>query len=502
MFRRTAVLNPTPCAHSVAGNDITDLDALSLSEQIRTRAVSCREVMNAYLAQIERWNPIVNAIVARPDPAALLAQADQRDAELARGDYKGVLHGFPQAPKDLAATMGLPTSMGSPLFRQQMTANDAVHVGRMRAAGAIFVGRTNTPEFGLGSHSYNQLYGITRNPYAPDKCAGGSSGGAAVALATRMLPVADGSDMMGSLRNPAAYNNVFGLRPTGGTVPHGPAEDLFYQQLGVDGPMARSIPDLAMLLNVMAGPDARIPLSLNGTAGTFTQDLAHDFKGTRIGWLGDMNGYLAMEPELLSLCHSALDGFTSIGCDVVEASLNMPPEQLWQTWLTLRAFLVSGRLSGLYADPVKRAQMKPEAVWEVEQGLDLKASAVYAASVARSKWYGKLQQLFRQYDYLVLPSAQVFPFAAEQHWPAEIAGRSMDTYHRWMEVVIPASLAGVPALNVPAGFSRAGLPMGLQIIGPAQADFALLQLGHAYDQATGWNKRRPSAPDSKRPVAG
>jgi amidase len=477
---------------SSSSSEIVDLDAVTLASQIRSRAVSCREVMLAHLAQADAWNPVVNAIVARPDPDALLAQADARDAELASGVYHGVLHGFPQAPKDLAATVGLPTTMGSPIFRDQFTPHDAVFVERMRAAGSIFVGRTNTPEFGLGSHTYNNVNGATRNPWDPTRTAGGSSGGAAVAVATRMLPLADGSDMMGSLRNPGAFNNVFGLRPTRGLVPQGPGRDIFFQQLSTDGPMARTVPDLAMLLGVMAGAHPRLPLSQHCTPADFSHDLARDFKGVRVGWLGDLDGYLATEPGVLDLCRAALKGFEDIGCEVALATLPMPPAELWDMWLTLRAFLVSGELSVHYADPARRALLKPEAIWEVERGLALQASAVYAASVARTAWYRSLHAMFEQFDYLVLPSAQVFPFPVEQHWPTHVGGREMDTYHRWMEVVIPATLAGVPALNVPAGFNAGGLPMGLQIIGPAQADFAVLQLGHAYDQATGWSRKQPA----------
>jgi amidase len=475
----------TPC------NEIADLDAVPLALAIRSRAVSCREVMQAALERIDNWNPIVNAIVSRPEPEILLQEADLRDTQLARGDYLGPLHGFPQAPKDLAAMVDLPTSMGSPLLRQKNAGHDAIFVERLRASGAIFVGRSNTPEFGLGSNTFNQVHGITRNAYVPAMTAGGSSGGAAVALATRMLPVADGSDMMGSLRNPAAFNNVFGFRPSMGMVPQGPNPESYYQQLSTEGPMARSVPDLALLLSVMAGRDRRAPLSVTSAASQFTQKLDRDFLGTRVGWLSDMNGYLPFQPGVLDLCSNAMQVFVDLGCEVADATLTVQPEILWQTWLTLRAFLVSGNLSKYYADPAARAQLKPEAIWEIEQGLGLNASAVYAASVARSTWYRKLDEMFEHYDFLVLPSAQVFPFTAEQHWPTEIAGRRMDTYHRWMEIVIPASLAGVPALNVPAGFSTVGLPMGLQIIGRAHADFSVLQLGHAYDKATRWVQRKP-----------
>ncbi len=360
----------------------------------------------------------------------------------------------------------------------------------MKRSGGIVIGKTNTPEFGLGSHTYNNVFGITRNAYDPSKTAGGSSGGAAVALALKMLPVADGSDMMGSLRNPAAFNNVFGFRPSFGRVPCGPSPEVFYQQLSYEGPMARTVKDLAMLLSVQAGFDERIPLSIQQNPAIFTQSLARDCHGVRVGWLGNFNGYLAMEPGILAICQKALRYLEDIGCLVEEVAVDYPLERLWQTWITLRGFLVGGKLDAFYADPGTRAMMKPEAIWEVENGATVTVKELYQASVNRSAWYAYVCTLFQKYDYLVLPSAQVFPFAAETHWPKEVAGRSMDTYHRWMEVVIPASLAGVPAISVPVGLNQEGLPMGMQIIGKPQADLAVLQLAYAYEQAAAREIRR------------
>lgn len=471
-------------------NDVVMADAVDLSGWIRRRQVSCREVMVAFLDHIDRINPKVNAIVSLQDRDELLKQADERDRQLRAGQYLGWMHGLPQAPKDLAATAGIVTTSGSPIFRNYVPKQDAIIVERVRKAGAILIGKTNTPEFGLGSHTYNTVFGTTGNAYDPSRCAGGSSGGAAVALATRMLPVADGSDMMGSLRNPGAYNNVFGFRPSQGRVPFGPSSEVFYQQLGYEGPMARSVTDLALLLSVQAGFDARLPLTIDQDPHTFTTRLKRDFKGARIGWLGDFNGYLPMEAGVMDLCREALKSFELIGCQVEEARPDFSMEQLWQTWLTLRHFLIAGIASGLYADPAKRALMKPEAIWEIENGLRISGADVYQASVQRSKWYEALRKLFQRYDYLVLPTAQVFPFDATLHWPTEIAGRAMDTYHRWMEVVVGGTLSGLPVINVPAGFNAAGLPMGLQVMGPAQADLAVLQLAHAYEQATRWVQKR------------
>lgn len=479
-------------AVQAASSEIVALGALALSEAIRTRQLSCREVMQAYLEQIHRLNPRVNALVGvRPDEH-LLAEAEQRDRLLAQGQWLGWMHGMPQAPKDLATVAGMVTSFGSPLFAGQVTAQDAHVVARARAAGAIFIGRSNTPEFGLGSHTYNRVHGTTGNAYDPGLSAGGSSGGAAVALALRMLPVADGSDMMGSLRNPAAFNNIIGFRPSQGRVPFDDSADLFFDQLGYEGPMGRSVRDVALLLSVQAGGDARAPLSIPGDGAAFAGSLQRDFKGARLGWLGDFDGQLPMQRGVLELCRTALKDFEALGCVVEETSLGFPRERLWDTWLTLRHWLVAGGLGAAYDDPATRAQLKPEACWEVENGLRLTGQQVYRASAARSDWYRAISRLFERFDYLLLPSAQVFPFDKTQHWPQAIEGVAMDTYHRWMEVVIPGTLSGCPVANVQAGFNGDGLPMGLQIIGPHQKDMAVLQLAHAYEQASDWFRRRPA----------
>ena len=473
-------------------NAIVLADAITLSRRIHARDWSCRAVMQAYLQQIDTFNPIVNAIVSRVDSDQLLLQADARDQQLARGESLGWMHGFPQAIKDLTPTAGIVTTYGSAAFVDSVPSRDAVMVRRMKAAGAILIGKTNTPEFGLGSQTYNAVFGITRNAYDTNLTAGGSSGGAAAALALRMLPVADGSDMMGSLRNPAAFNNVFGLRPSIGRVPTAPAPEVFTNQLSCAGPMARTVSDLAMLLSVQAGFDEEVPTSLQDDPAQFTQSLKRDFNGSRIGWLGDFNGYLAMQPGVMTLCEKALDSFAVIGCkvDAVQPAFSMP--RLWQAWLTLRHWAIAnGPLGELYRSPSTRALMKPEAIWEVEAGLTLTATEIHLASVTRSAWYQAIRQLFATHDYLVLPSAQVFPFAAEQHWPDSIDGKPMDTYHRWMEVVIAGTMSGCPVAAVPAGFNKAGLPMGLQIIGKAQADLAVLQLAFAYEQATQWVQQRP-----------
>ena len=466
-------------------NEIIELDAVSLSRAIQARQLSCIETLDAYLDQVAQLNPQVNALVALQPAEELRLQAQHLDEQLAGGVWRGPLHGFPQAPKDIMPAKGMVTTKGSPIFKGQVSSVDAVVFERMRQGGAVFIGRSNSPEFGLGGHTFNSVYGTTGNAFNPDQTAGGSSGGAGVAVALRMLPVADGSDMMGSLRTPAAFNNVFGMRTTPGCVPHGPTDEVYFQQFSVTGPIARNIPDLTLLLSVQAGFDARLPLTHRHGNIDFTAPLQRDFKGRRIGWLGDLGGHLAIEPELMALCEKACETFDAIGCKVESVLPKFDFEKLWRAWLTLRSFNVAGNNAALYRDAHHRILLKPEAVWEIERGLALSGPEVFEAARDRSAFYQVLRSLFETYDYLVLPATQVLPFDATLHWPAQVNGRTMDTYHRWMEVVVPATMAGLPALSVPAGFSASGLPAGLQILGPTQADWSVLQVGHAYDQACG-----------------
>jgi amidase len=466
--------------------DITDLPAHVVSDAIRAREVSCREVMRATLERIEAVNPVYNAIVSLRDGDALLREADERDAQLQRHATPagpiGWMHGMPQAIKDMAQTAGIRTTLGSPLLRDFVPTVDGLMVQRMKAAGCIVIGKTNTPEFGLGSHTFNEVFGVTRNAYDPSRSAGGSSGGAAVALATRMLAVADGSDFMGSLRNPAAWNNVFGFRPSQGRVPRWPAEDVWISQLGTEGPMGRTVKDVALLLEVQAGYDARAPLSLD-RAGRFVPALDQfDGKSVRVGWLGDLSGHLAIEPGILETCAQGLQRLRDLGCAVAPIAPGFAPEEVWQAWLIWRRWLVASRIAPYLANARNRALIKPEAIWEYDQAANLSGAQALAASAQRSAFYQQMLGLFERCDVLALPSAQVWPFDATQRWPKRIAGREMDTYHRWMEVTIYATFAGSPCISVPVGFGPTGLPMGMQLIGRPRADLAVLQLAHAYEQ--------------------
>ena len=463
--------------------DLTSLSAIALSNMIHQRQVSCKEVMLSYLEQIHKFNPRVNAIVSLLPDEQLIDLAKEKDDQFHQIEDLGFLYGFPLAPKDLAGVRGIPSTMGSPIFRNNTHAQDAVVVERMRAAGGILIGKTNVPEFGLGSHTYNTLFGTTLNSYDLSKSAGGSSGGAAVALALNMLPIADGSDFGGSLRNPSTWNNVYGLRPSLGRVPSGNGLEVYYDQLPTDGPMAKNVSDLAMMLSIHSGFDPRYPLSLKESPQIFQQSLESSMQGKKIAWLADFNTYLPMEAGLLKACEDSLHYFNDMGCSVELVTPQFDMQKLWKAWLDLRAFVTGGKLLPLYQNPEQRKLLKPEAIWEIEQSLTLKASDVFAASMTRTAWIRELQRLFNTYDALVLPSAQVFAFDANLTWPKEIAGRTMDTYHRWMEVVIGPTLAGVPVLSLPAGFHQ-GVPFGLQLIGKPQGELEILKMGFAWEQVT------------------
>ncbi len=473
----------------MSSQTIVMMDATALAEAIRSRRISCVEVMTAHLDHIERLNPVFNAIVALQERSSLLARAEEKDRQLASGGVMGPLHGFPMAVKDLSAVKGIRTTMGSPIFKGQIPDADSIMAGRLRSAGAILIGKTNTPEFGLGSQTYNRVYGTTLNAYDQSRTAGGSSGGAAVALALRMLPLADGSDHGGSLRNPAAWNNVFGFRTSHGLIPYD-GRDVWLPSMSVLGPMARSVPDLALLLSVQAGYDARLPLSIEGDGARFRDSLKRDFKGTRIAWTGDYGGQLPYEPGVLDLCRAALKTFESLGCIVEEAQPEYPLEAIWDAWRTLRAWQTGAALLAHYKNPENRALLKPEAIFEVESGLKLSAFDIAAASAVRTDWYHAVRKFFEKYDFFVAPAAQLFPFDAGIHWPKEIAGKTMETYHEWFKGMIAVTMSGGPSLAAPAGFSGEGLPIGIQIAGPNHAEMACLQLAHAYSEATKWTAQR------------
>lgn len=461
---------------------LTHQSAARLLSDLNSGRLSAAELMQATLDRIGEVNGSVNAIVALRDADDLMAEAGSLDA----GPNRGALHGLPIAVKDLVNVAGIVSTQGSPIFAGHVPQQDDLIAERMRAAGAILIGKTNVPEFGLGSHSFNPVYGVTRNPYDLSLSAGGSSGGGATALATGMTALADGSDMMGSLRNPAAWNNVYGFRPSFGRVPSEPLGDTFLHHLATLGPMGRSPEDIAILLDVISGPD---PRHMHGYPVSPVAPLVPaDPVGLRIGWLGDWGGAFAMEPGILELSQSALSVLEDLGCNVEPVAPPFSADEMWQSWATLRSWSVA---MGLAPRMGSKAEFKDTAIWEIERGLALSAADVHRASVVRSDWLKRAASLFETYDALVLPTTQVWPFDVDIPYPTEIAGRAMDTYHRWMQVVIPVSLIGLPSLAVPAGFGANGLPGSVQIFGPHRGDAEILALGAAYHAATGWPQKRP-----------
>lgn len=451
--------------------DILDQSAIDQRAALRGGKLSARELMVETLDRIAKRNPDLNAIVALRDRDTLLDAADRAP--------NGPLQGLPMAIKDLAETKDIPTTYGSTLFRNHQPSEDSPMVAALRHAGAVIIGKTNTPEWGLGSHSYNPVYGTTRNPHDKTKSAGGSSGGAGAALAARMVALADGSDMMGSLRNPAAWNNVYGFRPSYGLVPNSASAskpgEMFLHQLSTNGPMARHVADLELLLGVMAAPDPCHPHSTGPYRPMQTT------RPLKIGWLGDWGGAYPMEDGILPLCAKACSRLEQLGHQITEIPPPFSAAALWHSWTTLRSWAIAEKLRPLYENATQRAQLKPEAIWEIERGLTLSAAEIHKASLIRSDWFTTTARL--DLDILALPASQTFPFDADLDWPKSIGTTTMDSYHRWMEVVVPASLTGLPAISVPAGFGADGLPMGLQLIAHRGGDAPLLALARQYEEA-------------------
>lgn len=464
--------------------DIIGEGALALSRAIAAKDISARDLMAETYHRIAARDAAHNAVptlIPREEAMALAAAADE---ETVGGRSRGWLHGVPQLVKDLSTTKGIRTTWGSPIFRDFVPTEDAIHVARAKAAGALVIGKTNTPEWGLGSHSTNPVFGVTRNAHDTALSAGGSSGGAAVALALGLLSVADGSDMGGSLRNPAGWNGVIGFRPSFGRVPASAPDDAFSNTLSTDGPMGTRVADVAALFATQAGHDPRAPLSLaREDALDRVADVAA--KGLRVGWLGDLDGHLAMEAGVLDVCDTALRRFEAAGAIVTPIALPFPPERLWSAWVTLRHAMVGGKLRPHYEDPARRALLKADAVWEIEGGLALSAYDVTRANMTRTAFVRAINSMFDQFDVLALPTAQCFAFPAEWMWPKEIADRAMDTYHRWMEVVIGPTMAGAPVIAMPAGMDARGRRMGIQLWGPARADRRVLDIAAAWERVVG-----------------
>lgn len=465
-------------------SDICFLSARDLAQLIQQRKLSALEVMQAHLAQIERVNPHVNAIVTLVAEQAL-DNARKADDALARGEVTGVLHGLPVAHKDLEDTAGIRTTYGSPIFKDHVPETDALIVERLRGAGAITLGKTNTPEFGAGSQTYNRIFGATLNPYDLGTTCGGSSGGAAVALACGMLPIADGSDMGGSLRNPAAFCNVVGLRPSPGRVPSWPNNQL-WGALSVDGPMARTVGDVALLLSAMAGADARVALALTDAPAQFARPLQRDLRGLRVAWLGELPG-VVFDSGVRNVVNAQRVTFETLGCIVEEATPDFSDaDEIFQT---LRAYSFVMSMRENYER--HKDDLKDTIIWNYEQGLKLSAQDVAQAEVKRAQLWQRVRVFMERYEFMVLPVTQVPPFDVALPYVTEIAGVPMPNYIAWMKSCYYISVLGNPALSVPAGFTDAGLPIGLQIVGRMRDDWGVLQMGHAFEQATEYWRRRP-----------
>jgi amidase len=463
---------------------LPELAGHELARKIREREVSAVEVMTEHLDRIERTNPNVNAIPTLRPRDELLAEARRADEALARGDAVGPLHGIPHAVKDTALTKGLRTTLGSRIFSDLVPEKDAFFVERLRAAGAIVIGKTNVPEFGAGSQTFNEVFGPTRNPYDPAKTPGGSSGGAAAALACGMVPFADGSDLGGSLRNPGSFTNVVGFRPTPGRV----AEDaMLAGGMAVIGALGRNVTDVAYLLSVIAGPDERDLHSQALPPSDFLAPLARSFDGARIAWSDDL-GLFPVEGVVLDVCRSALTTLEELGCMVEQSHPDFRGAE--EAFQTLRAQMFVDGFGPMLAQ--SRHLMKDTVIWNIEQGLALEPGDVAAAEKSRSALVHRVDAFLQRHEFLCLPVSQVPPFSVEVEGVREVAGVPMRTYLDWMMTCAVITLTGLPAVSVPAGFTPDGLPIGLQIVGRRNADFEVLQLAHAFEQATRHGERRPT----------
>ena len=461
------------------------MSAIEMAQLIRAGKLSAREALAEHLKQIERVNPKVNAIVTLvPEMAA--AAAAKADAMQARGQKLGPLHGLPVAHKDLLETRGIRTTFGSPLYRDYFPTEDDLVVERMRRAGAIIIGKTNTPEFGAGSQTFNKVFGATHNPYDLSKTCGGSSGGAAVALACGLVPVATGSDAGGSLRNPAAFCNVAGFRPSVGRVPN-PKAAFGWSTLSTSGCLGRSVADLAFALGSIAGPDPQSPLAIGEPGELLARPLDRSFHGVRVAWFKDLGG-VPFDPAVRAVVERHRATVESLGCSVEQAEPDFAPAEI--AFRVLRAW----NSAHTYGE---RLRQHPDAFkdtlqGEIEAGLRLTGMDVARAEAAHSQIWRGFQHFLEKYEYFVLPTTQLPPFDIGTPYPTEIAGVKFDNYIDWMKSCWYISATGNPAASVPGGFTPEGLPVGIQIVGRHHADFSVLQLAHAFEQATGFGRSHPA----------
>ncbi|MGX5357245.1 amidase [Kocuria sp. KH4] len=469
-------------------DDLIDLSARDLAAAVRSRSVSAREVLDAHFARVDAVNPAINAVVTqvREQAYAAAAQADERTA-VTPAEELPPLHGVPMTHKDTHATAGIRTTSGSPVFAEHVPDHDDLIVARFRAAGVISTGKNNVPEFAAGSHTFNELFGTTHNPYDRTRSAGGSSGGAAAAIAARIQPLGDGSDMGGSLRNPAAFCNVVGFRPSAGVVPSAPAGNA-WAWLGRSGPLARSVDDVVLAMSVLAGPDPRVPLDCpvgrSGFRALAAEELpdsdGRPLAGVRIGLSTDLGLGVPVEPEILEVLRTQAQVFEQLGAVVEEAVPDLRDAD--EVFDTTRAFDMATALRATVAE--HRKLVKPEIVWNVERGLALTGPQLMDAALARTRLHTAVRAFFDRWDALLTPTSQVLPFPSEERWPRTVAGMPMQTYVEWMRSASLVSATGCPAVSVPGGFAPGGLPVGLQLVAAHGRDVELLRTARAYDRAT------------------
>lgn len=465
-------------------NEICFMNAVDLTALLNKRKISAREVMQAHLKQIAKVNAKVNAIITFVPEQELMAQASAADEWMAKGNATGALHGLPMAVKDLTETKDIKTTYGSPLWKDNVPQQDALVVQRQKKAGAIIIGKTNVPELGMGSQTFNPLFGPTFNPYDVSKTCGGSTGDGAVALACGMMPLADGSDMGGSLRNPGSFCNVVGLRTSPGRVPIITSK-LAWQGLSVQGPMARSVTDCALLLSVQAGPDSRSPISVMESPKQFTEPLKRDFKNVKVAFIRDLG--LPWEKEVKDAVDAQRKVFESLGCLVEEDEPDMTDAN--ECFVNFRHWQYEAQYGDLLA--ANSDKMNDYTKWHIAEGRKLTGTYLSRLEIKRSALYRRMQQFLEKYEFLIMPVSQVLPFDVNTHYPTEINGVQMQTYLDWMRSAYYISVVSNPALSVPCAFSKNGLPIGIQVVGRHNADLAVLQIGYAFEQATHIGRQRP-----------
>ncbi len=468
-------------------DDLCFVSATDLAQLYRARKVSPLEVMQAVLARIDAVNPAVNAYVTVARESALAAARRATRMLSRKARTLPLLHGVPVSIKDLYATKGIRTTWGSLIYRDHVPDEDDLVVQRLKAAGAIVIGKTNSPEFGAGGNTFNAVFGATRNPWNPALTCGGSSGGAAVAVATGLGPLAQGSDLGGSLRVPASFCGVVGFRTTPGLVPSHPRA-LVWDTLGVAGPIARTVADVALMLAAMAGPDDRHPLSYEVDASQFTRAVkSPSIKGWRIAWTPDLDGLIPVDEEVCHVAEDAVKLFRRLGARVEAAcpSFAEVPDIIRGTRAVTMVALHADKL------PQWREQMQKDLVSDVEQGLALTTRDIARSELLRSALWQRVRSFMDSRDLLVLPTVALKPFPVEQPYPTEINGKPLDNYFQWFSLTYAITLTGLPAISVPCGFTRSGLPVGLQIVGRRRQEAAVLRAAAAFEAAAPWAAHIP-----------